>query len=159
MRPLSFKHILRFEKSKLWLLVVSLSVSCYEVDMTIAVNNKNPPTFELSGSGNLNEFLVMEVPSWNQTQTIQRRSDVNTVVWRIRPSREDKIWYLPPITYGQVPSGFDQVFPPKEALPPALVENKVYEVGGSAYGANGGFIWIVVRNGKVVEIPIPGAHR
>jgi hypothetical protein len=103
MSHLSCKNILQgLEKSKLLLLVViGLSGACYEVDMTIAVNDKNPPTFELSGSGNLNQFLVMEVPSWNQTQTIQRRSDVNTVLWKIRPSREDKIWYLPPITYGQ----------------------------------------------------------
>jgi hypothetical protein len=70
MNGLKHKNTLRqFWHSKLWLLiVVALSASCYEVDMTVAVDERNPPTFELSGSGNLIQFLVMEVPPRNQTQ-------------------------------------------------------------------------------------------
>jgi len=143
-----------------WLLaVVVLSASCYEVDMTVALDEGNPPTFKLSGSGKLIQFLVMEVPPWNQTQTVQRRSDVNTVLWQIRPTGENKIWSLPKITYGQIPSGFEQVYPAGNTAPPVLVEGKVYEVGGTAYNANGGFIWIIVHDGKVVERPIPGGQK
>jgi hypothetical protein len=149
----------RLWRSKLLLLIILfLNVSCYEVDMTVAVDEKNPSTFELSGSGNLNQFHVMEVPAWNQTQTIQRRSDVNILLWEVRPIGEDKIRRLPKITYGQVPAGFEQVFPADGTSPSVLVEGKVYEVGGTAYNANGGLIWIVVRGGKVVEIPITGSR-
>jgi hypothetical protein len=144
----------------LWLLfALPLYSSCYEVDMSVGVDRKNPPTFELSGSGNLNEFVVMEVPVWNQTQTIQRRSDVNTVLWKIRPTGEDKIRRLPKINYGRVPSGFEQVYPADGSAPSALVEGKVYEIGGTTYNANGGFIWLVIRGGEAVEIPIPGSQR
>jgi len=126
--------------------------------MTVAVDEKNPPTFELSGSGNLNQFHVMEVPASNQEQTTQRSSDVNILLWEVRPTGEDKIRRLPKITYGQVPAGFNQVFPAAGISPPALAEGKVYEVEGTAYNANGGLIWIVVRGGKIVEIPVPGSQ-
>src|SRR5258705_8932927 len=90
----------RFCRSTVWLLsLIVLSASCHEADMTVAVDERNPPTFNFSGSGKLIQFLVTEVPSWNQTQTVQRRSDVNTVLWQIRPTGENKIWSLPKITY------------------------------------------------------------
>jgi len=125
--------------------------------MTLAIDGKNPPTVTLSGSGNLRFFIVMEVPVDNQTQTIQRDSSRNIVLWKIHPqSGKDKIYNLPAITYGKVPGGFVQEYP-SNGLPAPLVEGKIYEVGGTAYNANGGFKWIKVRVDKTVEIPIPGS--
>src|SRR5207253_2234729 len=46
------------------LVFVVFLLAC-EVDMTVAVDGKNPPTFKLSGSGNLISFLVMDVPPEN----------------------------------------------------------------------------------------------
>lgn len=132
------------------------SGSSCETDMKVSVNKNNPPTFTLSGSGNLNWFVVMEVPPENQIQTIQRESDRNVVIWRIRPSGDNKISKMPPITYGTVPPGFVQEFP-SGSSPPQLEEGKIYEVGGTAYNANGGFIWIRLIGNQVQEIPIPGS--
>ena len=129
-----------------------------EVDMSIKIDGQNPPSFSLSGSGRLISFAVMEVPPENQTQTIQRSSDVNILLWEIEPTNADnKIWRLPAITYGKVPLGFTQKFPAGGSSPTTLVEGKIYEVGGPAYGANGGLVWFKIQNGKSVEIPIPGS--
>jgi hypothetical protein len=41
--------------------------------MTVAIDGKNPPAFDLSGSGNLNFFIVSEVAPENQEQTSAQR--------------------------------------------------------------------------------------
>lgn len=127
-----------------------------EADMTIKIDGKNPPAFSLSGSGRLISFAVMEVPPENQIQTVQRGSDANTVLWEIEPTGADnKIWWLPIITYGKIPPGFTQKFPADGSPPATLVEGKIYETGGPAYGANGGLIWFKIQGSKAVQIPIP----
>ncbi len=139
----------------LFLLFTVTLNACFERDLSIAIDGKNPPTFALSGSGNLNFFVLMEVPPENQKQTVQRSSDSNTILWKISPTNTDNsIRKLPPITYGKVPFGFTQQVP-TSGEPPALVEGKVYELGGTAYNANGGFIWIAVRDGKIVKVTMP----
>src|SRR6267378_932087 len=78
-----------------------------EVDMTVKTDGKNPPSFSLSGSGRLISFAVMEVPPENQGRTTQRGSDANIVLWEIEPTNADnKISWLPGITYGKLPRGF-----------------------------------------------------
>src|SRR5690242_17704238 len=85
------------------------SVSACEIDTKIATDGKNPPAFKLSGSGNLERFVVMEVLPDNQTQTTQRESDRNILLWEIRPpGNDDAIKRMPEITYGSIPSGFVQ---------------------------------------------------
>ena len=141
------------------LLVTVLMLIACEADMSIKVDGQNPPSFSLSGSGRLITFAVMEVPPENQTQVIQRSSDENVLLWEIEPTNADnKIWRLPPITYGKVPPGFSQKFPADGSSPAALVEGKIYEVGGPAYGANGGLIWFKLQGGKTIRVPIPGRN-
>ena len=130
--------------------------------MTVAIDGKNPPTFYLSGSGNLDFFIVSEVAPKNQKQaSAQRDSDKDIVLWEIWPSNisyEDRrIWKLPEIKYGEVPAGFVQKFP-ANSEPPSLVEGKVYAAGGPASNANGGSVWFTIRNGKSVEVPKPGGY-
>jgi len=126
--------------------------------MTVKTDGKNPPSFSLSGSGRLISFAVMEVPRENQGQTTQRGSDANIVLWEIEPSNADnKIWWLPVITYGKLPPGFTQKFPADGSPAAPLVEGKIYEVGGPAYGANGGLIWFKVQGNRTVEIPEPSS--
>lgn len=140
-----------------FLLVAIFMLLACEVDMSIKIDRQNPPSFSLSGSGRLISFGVTEVPPENQTQTIQRRSDVNLPIWSIEPTVADnKIWNLPVITYGKVPPGFRQQFPLDGSPPVPLVEGKIYEAGGGAHGANGRLIWFKIQDGKTVEIPIPG---
>jgi len=127
--------------------------------MSIDIDGKNPPLFALSGSGGLISFGVTEVPPENQTQTIQRRSDVNIPLWSILPAMPDNsIKRLPAITYGKVPAGFKQQFPADGSPPAPLIEGKIYEAGGGAYGANGGLMWFKIQGGKSVKIPIPGSQ-
>jgi hypothetical protein len=137
------------------LLFVSTLGACFERDLKVSVDGKIPPTFNLSGSGNLNFFVVMEVPPQNQTQKVQRSSDNNIVLWKIAPRNiENSIRKLSPITYGRLPVGFAQLVP-SNGEPTALIEGKIYEVGGTAYNSNGGFIWITVRDGKIFRVPMP----
>ena len=146
-----------FLRLTIFLLLIGTFLAC-EVDMSIEIDGKNPPSFALSGSGGLISFGVTEVPPENQTQTIQRRSDVNIPLWSILPTMADNsIKRLPVITYGKVPAGFIQQFPADGSPPAPLVEGKIYEAGGGASGANGGLIWFKIQGGKTVEIPIPGS--
>lgn len=138
------------------LVVILFHVAC-EVDMTVSLDGDNPPTFSLAGSGNLMFFSVMEVPPETQQQSIQRSSDNNRLLWKIEPSKDsvDKIRALPPITYGIVPAGFKQVFPADGSSPAPLTNGKVFQAGGTAFNANGGFIWFKVDEKKTWTIPIP----
>lgn len=142
----------------LFVVVWLFLVSACEIDTKITPDGKNPPSFKLSGSGNLERFVVMEVPPDNQTQTIQRESDRNILLWRIRPPNDDDVIKgMPEITYGKIPSGYVQEFPGDGSAPPPLVPGKIYEVGCTAYNANGSRIWIRAENGKTVQVPIPGS--
>ena len=143
----------------LLMLICLFVVSACEVDTKITTDDKNPPAFKLSGSGNLERFVVMEVPPDNQTQTTQRESDRNILLWEIRPpNNDDAIRRMPQITYGNVPSGFVQKFPSGGSAPPPLVAGKIYEVGCTAYNANGTQIWIRIENNRTVQVPIPGSE-
>lgn len=145
---------------RLTVFLVLLTFLACEVDMSIEIDGKNPPSFSLSGSGGLISFGVTEVPPDNQTQRIQRKSDANLPLWSILPAMTDNsIKRLPVITYGKVPPGFTQQFPADGSAPAPLVEGRIYEAGGGAHGANGGLIWFKVQGDKTVQIPIPGSSQ
>lgn len=134
---------------------LGLILAC-EVDMSVAVDGKNPPTFKLSGSGNLHFFFVSEVAPENLKRLpIERNSDRDTALWEIWPNNlsfEDKrIWKLPAITYGTIPQGFIQKIP-ISGEPSYLVEGKMYSAGGPAANANGGFVLFTIRNGETMVI-------
>jgi len=125
--------------------LVSGMSSC-ERDLRIEIDEANPPTFKLTGSGQLVFLHIMEVPLGG------RPSFGDKKLWEIRPNTSERIWKLPKITYGKVPEGFTQVIP-ENGEPPPLVEGKMYEVGGPASGANGGTMWFTIRDGKSVRVP------
>jgi hypothetical protein len=116
--------------------------------MRIKIDGKNPPTFTLSGSGNLVFLYLAEV------QDKKPLSPEDPEMWKIQPNGNDKISELPSIIYGTVPNGFTQVTPTSGA-PPPLMEGKVYAFGGPAYNANGGSIWFTIKDGKSVLVPKP----
>ena len=124
---------------------VASLVAC-ERDMTITVvNQSNPPSFKLSGSGRLIFFCVFEVPR-------DRPSSIDDPkMWEIRPVDENLISELPNITYGVVPPGFQQTVPEK-GTPPLLVEGTLYGAGGPAFNANGGSIRFTIKDGKIVIV-------
>jgi hypothetical protein len=150
--------------SKTILLLIPLCIftACYEEDMTVSVTEHIPPTFKLSGSGNLAFFSVSEVANENQQRIpFERDSDKNTVLWQIWPDgltpEARVIRRLPAITYAVVPPGFIQKIP-SEGAPSALVEGKIYEAGGPASNANGGFVWFTIQKGKVVKVDALGGY-
>lgn len=127
------------------IIFIASLVAC-ERDMTIAVvNQSNPPSFKLSGSGRLIFFSVFEVPRDRPT-TID-----DPKIWEIRPVDENRISNLPNIAYGVVPPGFQQTIP-ETGTPPPLVEGKLYEAGGPAFDANGGSIRFTIKDGKIVIV-------
>ena len=112
--------------------------------MTLTMNDVNPPTFKLAGSGRLIFFLVYEpVPGKPLLD--------DPVMWEIRPTEENLISILPPITYGVVPPGFRQLTHREDQAPP-LVEGKVYQAGGPAFDANGGSIRFTIKDGRPIEL-------
>ena len=131
-------------------LILIVFTGC-ERDMRIKIDGKTPPTFTLSGSGNL-IFLVLGEVHDNKPPLLGAPD-----IWKIRPEGENTISQLPSITYGIVPNGFIQVAP-ASGTPPPLIEGKVYEFGGPAYNANGGFIWLTIQGGKAVQVPNPYDH-
>ena len=136
--------------------IILVQVGC-EVDMSIAINGSNPPSFSLSGTGNLLFFNVMEVPPESQEQSIQRSSDANKLLWKIRPlsGAANKIRALPVITYGVIPDGFEQIFPADGSPPLRLTDGKIYEAVGTAYNSNGGLVWFRVDDRRAWPVPTP----
>jgi hypothetical protein len=141
--------LMRFRSQRHIFLIASLIVlitftSC-ERDMTLTLDAANPPTFKLSGSGRLIFFKVSE-PVQGRLSKID-----DPAMWEIRPTDDNQISKLPAITYGVLPAGFRQLTP-IAGVPPPLVEGKVYEAGGPAFNANGGTIRFTIKDGKAMEI-------
>jgi hypothetical protein len=136
--------------------------ACFEEDMNISLEDQLPPTFKLSGSGNLAFFGVWEVSTENLKRVpSERDGDKDSLLWQIWPnglSSDAKVLRrLPPITYGSLPPGFIQKVP-ETGAPPALVEGKIYEAGGPASNGRGGFIWFKIENGKLLKVVAPGGN-
>ena len=106
---------------------------------------------------NLTFLGVYEVPVENIDAPWSQRQKDKIVLWQIWPGAgtNSSANALPTITYGVVPAGFIQKVP-ANGPPPALVEGKVYEVGGPAVEVPHSYVRFVIRNGKATEVPIPG---
>jgi hypothetical protein len=127
-------------------LIIAVTLTGCERDMTLTMDGANPPTFKLSGSGRLIFFTVYE--------PVQGRPSIDDpVMWEIRPTDENLISKLPAITYGVVPLGFRQTIPIAGEAPPQLVAGKVYSAGGPAFDANGGSIRFTIKDGRAIELP------
>jgi hypothetical protein len=157
MKKLTYQNFIGIRAIRTVLLIAGLGLmAACEIDMSVAVDGKNPPTFKLSGSGNLHFFIISEVAPENLKRLpIERNSDKDTVLWEIWPNNlsfeQTRIWKLPAITYGKIPQGFIQKIP-VNGEPPSLVEGKMYSAGGPAANANGGFVLFTIRNGETVVI-------
>src|SRR5207253_3772582 len=89
----------------------------------VSIDGKNPPTFKLSGPGNIYYFSINEVGSGDQLASLRRDSPESAPIWKIipDPNTSDRIADLPSIQYGVIPKGFKQDVPPN-GPPPALKE-------------------------------------
>jgi hypothetical protein len=141
-----------------FLLPALLTLAC-ERDTKVSIDGKVPPTFHMIGSGQIVFFVVTEIAPDNQKLApAQRDSRKDTVLWKIAPdnlsSNDKNITQLPDIIYGLVPKGFLQKTP-ETGVPPSLVEGRVYQAGGPAVDAHGGFVWFTIRDGKSVQVEEP----
>jgi hypothetical protein len=125
-------------------LIVAVTLTACERDMSVSMDGANPPTFKLSGSGRLIFFVVFEPAKGKPSMDDPK-------MWEIRPTTENLISRLPPITYGTVPPGFRQTTPSSGA-PPPLIEGRIYKAGGPAFNANGGSIRFTIKDGKAIEL-------
>ncbi len=117
-----------------------------ERDTKIFVDGGNPPTFRLSGNGNL-AFLAVSDDSPNR---VEKRS--GEILWKIIPqSGKSEIGQLPPITYGQVPPGFNQEIP-RVGAPPPLMAEKSYEVAAPTSNAHGDWVFFIIRDGAAAKV-------
>lgn len=128
-------------------------------DVTISMDDGNPPTFKFSRNfsevNTLPFFDVIQVAPENESLPYQEQQfEKNVTLWRIELEKVDTtIDKLPSITYGHVPTGFIQKIP-ESGSPPALAEGKLYQAGGPPVMVRRAIIRFAIRNGKAVRIPI-----
>ncbi|MEK6405532.1 MAG: hypothetical protein AABN34_01070 [Acidobacteriota bacterium] len=128
-------------------IILSLTMASCEIDSSVTVDGKNPPSFRVSGSGGINFLRVVDVSECDASLL-----DC-PIVWQIDPvGGQVSIADLPLVVYGEVPQGFHQTIPANDALAPALVEGKKYSVYTPTYNANGGGVRFTIRAGKSDEL-------
>jgi len=127
-------------------IILILAVAGCEIDTTISVDGKNPPSFRVSGSGGTNFVRVVDVTSCNKDFL-----DC-PILWQIEPTGgQVSMPDLQAVTYGQVPSGFHQTSPPNGAPISELVEGKTYNIYQPTYNANRGGVRFRMVDGKSVD--------
>jgi hypothetical protein len=138
---------------------ILLSILGCEIDTKVRMDNKNPPTFSLTGSGVIYFFVVSEILSKNEPGSKSKFLYNTKELWKIEPASSEigRIFSLPKILYGELPEGFKQVLPEK-GNPESLLEGKVYSAGAPSYNANGGGIRFIIKGGNLIEIDNPDKY-
>jgi hypothetical protein len=117
----------------------------------VRLEGGNPPTFVLSGSGELSD-LVIYGPK--QRDIIGDRA---FAVWEIKPINghegAESIESLSPIKYGSVPKNYIEVYPGNGASAPPLIEGEKYQYWFQTINAPHARGYFEIRNGKPVETP------
>ena len=128
--------------------LVVLACACNS--LSVSISDTNPPVFTFS-AGPLAEccdhlafFVVSEVADGQ---------DDERVIWKIQPKSgaDNSANGLPPITYGTVPEGFEQVIP-SSGTAPVLQEGKLYEASGPRVEVPDAFARFRIKNGKAVRM-------
>ena len=130
-------------------LLLLMSPHCqdfFERDTEIEIDGKNPPTFTLSGNGQLSLIEVTDLSTSDVSVYAPER-----IMWRIRPIGENTPSRLPKITYGILPSGFSQEIPAIGG-PPILAEEKPYQLSAPTSNANTGSMMFLIRHGQALRI-------
>ncbi len=142
-----------------FLLLLGVVLSCTHADLeratTVTIADENfPPTFKLGGNGDQIFFIVTEVAPENLGNNPYAKE--NTPLWQIwhKDERAFEVWLWPALKYGTVPDGFIQKIP-ANGPPPSFVEGKIYEAGGPAMNAPGGYIRFAIHSGKIGRVRAP----
>jgi hypothetical protein len=125
-----------------------INIAC-ERATTLSFDGGNPPKFVLTGSGSLG-LLRVRGPE-KQRDAL---GETAFLYWMIEPTTKDSdrsVEKIGSITYGQVPSGYTQVYPEKGEAP-SLIEGKIYNIRVSAISAPGIIKDFTIRDGKITEV-------
>lgn len=134
------------------LLIVLLSLltfaSACEQDTKLRIELGNPPKFHMTGSGSLSMFRL------HGPKVRERLGESAFIIWEIQPIggvlKGEGVESLSPIIYGQVPKGYQQIYPEDGSAPPPLVEGQDYDLWIDNTGANGIRTIFFIRDGRVV---------
>ena len=117
----------------------------------VKLKDGNPPTFVLSGSGEL-AVLVIYGPKQRDFSV----GDRAFAVWEIQSaggySNARLVEDLGSIKYGVVPKGYEQVYPEKGMSPPGLVVGEKYEYWFQTSNAPHARAYFEIRDNKAVEL-------
>jgi hypothetical protein len=133
------------------LIPLLLFMATCERPTVVKLGGGNPPTFTLSGSGELGDLRIYG-PKQRDVG-----SDLSFAMWEIMPVNGylegEPIERLGKITYGVVPKGYKQIYPENDAPAPALVPGQKYEYWFQTINAPHARGYFEIKDGKAVEIP------
>ena len=133
-----------------WIALFSC-VGC-ERDTKLSVEGGNPPKFLMTGTGRLDALRV----GGPQKQR-EGVADDPYVYWAIEfkeTGSDRKVESLGPITYGEVPAGYVQLYPKPGESPPPLPEDELCGVKATTINENGAGLRFAIHKGKVVIDPV-----
>lgn len=116
------------------------------------ISDRMPPAFEFKGRLNLEYIHFVGPYSVEQRKfltPVGDDPDADGVAWRIYPPnfRDIPVNDCPRITYGQLPTAWEQKIP-KTGAPPALVEGAVYYVAANLNEGRRIKMCFLIRDGK-----------
>lgn len=127
-----------------------LSCTLSERATKVRLEGGNPPTFALSGSGQLSD-LVIHGPKQRDIA-----GDRAFALWEIEPMGGDEkaeaVETLGSIKYGVVPRNYFQVYPENGVPPPPLIEGERYAYWFQTINAPHARAYFEIRDGKAVEL-------
>jgi len=128
------------------------TISCFhERDTKVNVEGGNPPKFIMSGSGDLTQLRI-----GGPKKLREGIAGEPYIYWGIEFEKTDSersIEALSPITYGEVPRGYIQIYPEPSQAPPPLLEDELYQANVVTMNANGARLNFAIHKGKVVANP------
>jgi hypothetical protein len=142
-------------KYLLSIVVLLIAFPACERDTKLTLEGRNPPTFEMTGSGEL-AMLRMHGPKVRDVA-----GEAAFIIWEIGPKdgrfNGRRVEDLGSIKYGEIPDGYVQRYPEQGVAPP-LVEGESYDVFVDTVNANGATAYFKIRNGKVIEKDFRGVE-
>ncbi len=141
----------KLRKLTLALILLTLSSAC-ERRTAVTITGVNPPTFVLTGSGNLSEVIISKAAA---EQTKNPRDPENTL-WRITAVNMpgQPVETLHSLTYGIVPPGYRQQIP-NEDTPPQLQPNRRYGFWFLTSDAPHASGYFEIRDGRITIFEAP----
>jgi hypothetical protein len=119
-------------------------------DLDLVIEGYNPPKFRISGHGRL-DIIEVSGPDPDR-KSPDGGMPYSKDYWVIMPKGEFEVRSLEevgPLTYGQVPEGFEQWVPRSGEVPP-IVEGETYHIHLRTKNGPAVSRFFVLREGKII---------